>query len=308
MRRPTILALYVAVSVLGLGCGRPTFTCDPSSIAASDAHRPYFMYASTRLTAPEITQALACYGSDIYVGFDSLCDLEVDGCDLREDLRRMADKQLPADDALRFAVEKGVHLHAYVEGPGGKTDGQLAPDEADRVVAASKTVGDTCDGKPYAPMTQFAIDTPTDDPTQQWLTCGWREYTFSQLCRLGSLGFETAEIDNLENDASFGGDRSPTALSAFLAKFGDFQCDGGGHLPRLVLKNLNEAEWKVVHSFRLQEGRDAIFAPFAILEADKATVLEREPYACAAGVTLLRGPNTRDYYAWGPASDCPPQP
>ncbi|MFO0547528.1 MAG: hypothetical protein U0271_04015 [Polyangiaceae bacterium] len=267
------------------------------------------MFASRTFKTVELDRAKQCYGSNIYVGFDGLCAHE--SCAFAADLAAGAIRSGP----LVYAKAQGFHLHAYVEGPGGETSGDLSEDEGQRVVAASNQISPdavkTClethfKGKSYRPMTRYEVEKISDEgaspgeETLMWLRCGWKVHTFAQLCRLKAMGFETAEIDNLENSFPSAA-RSAVEMKRFLDEYAAHRCstDSGAKdepLPDLVLKNLSVEEWQLVVPIADQ----LPLASFAIDEASEDEVRDRQQLASRAGITLLRGPNTDDYYAWGP--------
>lgn len=275
----------------GTGLRRPHQVDTQLQPAAVRPPPAFFTFASPTAKVPgrangipvsEIRAAISRYGTNVMVGFDR-------GAISDADLRSMRDRRVDdiANPALRFAMQQGVRLHVYVEGPGGATAGDWSTGEKHRVREAARSVGITI-GDPA---------NPRDPGTQAWRAHGWQQFTRRQLTELRRAGFESAEIDNI--DASSVG-KDPRRTLAF---FGDYaQWHRNGEVPTLMLKNMGGEQTRaLVPAITSGALPRTMFSDFAIAERDPGE--DRGALArslATVRIRLLNSNDTRNYDASGP--------
>lgn len=183
------------------------------------------------------------------------------------------------DAALQAAKEAGAELEIYVEGPGGPTGDKWAPDETARVKKAAASVG---------------INTRKGAWMKDWDAWGWKAFTFKQLEAFKEEGYAAAEIDNLGRVLGDGAE----PLLAFFGEYGE-RCMAG-RLPRLVMKNISEAQMAaVVDAVKSGQLPRAMFSEFHISETDSGDRAEQDRLSSSIGIRTVASNDTYNYDAFG---------
>ncbi len=220
----------------------------------SSPRRGYLEFACEPIAPERVSELAGRYPQGLVVGVDANSEAEA---------------------TLAAARRAGARLHVYLEGPGGPTGESWAPDELERIQAAARAQG---------------IDTARSDWMAEWEQRGWKSHTLEQLERYRSLGFESAEIDNLY--------RNPQSLLDFYREYAGWWRQG--LVPRAMLKNVSPEEMRSL-SAAIGSGEipRAMFADFAIFESSAGDPSEPAHLAAELGIKTLISQDTYDYRASG---------
>jgi peptidoglycan hydrolase-like protein with peptidoglycan-binding domain len=250
----------------------------------------YFAFASPSdksghsngLNVGEVKNIIDRYGKNVMVGFDR-------GSFSDSDLKAM--QQGRANDisnpALKYAVQNGARLHAYVEGPGGATGEAWSSDEKARVRAAAASVG-------------IHLNDPSNarDPgTIAWKDHGWKDYAHKQLTDLKKAGFDSVEIDNLDSASRVRND--PQGTVNFLKEYSQWWKNG--EVPRLLPKNFEEGQWNAVNA-AVKNGTlpRGMFTDYAIAERGVGSNRDEQArLAAQIRIQLIKSNDTNNYDAYG---------
>ena len=225
----------------------------------------YFMFASKVLSPAAIRKAKEKYGR-VLVGFDAgyiPMSGEING------------------ESFKVARDLGAELEIYVEGPGGATGNNgWDPGEAARVKEGAQQVG---------------IDTSERGWRERhWDTTGWRRFTFQQLEYYRSVGFNAAEIDNVDRVV-----KGPAKLIELYKEYGALQT--AGRLPQLVMKNVSaEDSQAVVEAVRSGDLPRSMFSEFHIFECGSSDDwVEVDQITKTIGIRTVPSRDTYNYDAKG---------
>ncbi len=227
----------------------------------------YFAFSSEPLPPRAVQRLANRHHGNVLIGVDAGTDIGV---------RPGSDYEA----TVRAARAAGARLHVYIEGPGGPTLDRWNPGELERIRRAAARQG---------------IDTRRPDWLARWNAGPWKNHAFEQLREFKRQGFESAEIDNLYRAL---GNR-PERLVAFYREYAEqFRA---GHLPRVVLKNINEPQMRaLVAAIRSGDLPREMFADFHIYETQAGPRGRSAELAAELGIRTLLSHRTHAYQASGP--------
>ncbi len=213
----------------------------------------YLAFASEPIPTDRVKETARRYNGNVLIGVDANSDYA---------------------NTLLAARQASARLHVYLEGPGGSTGESWTPDEKERCQEAARRVG--------------ILD---KEWQTRWDEGGWKVWTFMQLRRFKSEGFESAEVDNLQ--------RVVPSLLDFYQEYASWW--QRGLVPRLMLKNLDEPSMRaVVDAVKAGKLPREMLADFAVFETSAGDPTGTTKVASELGIVTVTSTNTYDYAAFGP--------
>jgi peptidoglycan hydrolase-like protein with peptidoglycan-binding domain len=215
----------------------------------------------------------------------------------------------------------------YLEGPFGRTAGVWDPGEARRFVKAAADGGLSVSSELMHSHNPSTV-TGFNALRVLWYKGAWWTHTLNQLIEHKDAGYAAAEIDNMDTifddveDAHGHSHVNPNLGSFELPAYGPLKgrlaffrryADEfvAGHVPKLILKNLDAGILDQIFDHRLQQAGDdrtklprAMFADFHICEIDPgtsgSTTNGKTATASAKfGIQTVFSEYTKHYRAWG---------
>lgn len=267
--------------------GTSSIDTPPPSTGSRSAPR-YFIFASAtgsagvrngEISARDVEETVAKYGSNVLIGIDTGSDYQ---------------------SIVRAAKDKGARLNAYVEGPGGATAGDWDEGEVQRTMQRARSQGISV---PNSSASSVAAQLNRGEKPawlREWNSTGWKTFAFSQLAQLKRDGFESVEIDNMENGLSSNSEPTPQQRMSFYKEYASRW--ERGQLPRLMLKNLSEDHLRALKS-EIDRGtlKREMFADFHIAEWDVGDRAEITRLGKAIGIATYHAKSdaeTKKYRAY----------
>lgn len=209
----------------------------------------YFAFSSQPLLTDRVTELARHYRGNVLIGVDANSE---------------------AENVVLAARRGGARLHVYLEGPGGPTGATWTRDELERIELAARQVG-----------------LSGADWQKRWDEGGWEVSTFQQLRHYHDLGFESAEVDNLDRVLG-------TELVPFYQDYAGWYQQG--LVPRVVLKNVGPETYARLKAANLPR---EMFEDYAIWESSCGDAQESSRASAELGIQTLVSPDTYHYAVSG---------